>query len=129
MGKCVVVVKSENGRITAAFNEDGFTSVPESTSPNRNGFIISVDDDRCGEIFHRNDQEEGIWNHPEIGPDFGNVDLSDLHISNNCNQNARSGGLLGVSYGRRGSGLNETTLFGQQEVRVVDYEVFKIVIE
>jgi hypothetical protein len=32
-------------------------------------------DGRCGEIFHRNGQEEGIWNHPDFGPDFGVGDL------------------------------------------------------
>jgi hypothetical protein len=42
MGKCFVFVKAENGRIVAAYNEDGFTSVDESTSPYLNGFIASV---------------------------------------------------------------------------------------
>jgi hypothetical protein len=52
MGKCVVFVKAENGRIAAAYNEDGFTSVPGYSS-NRNGFIDSVGDDGgCGEVFH-----------------------------------------------------------------------------
>jgi hypothetical protein len=34
----------------------------------------------------------------------------------------------GGSYGR-GRGLNQYALFGQEDFRVVDYEVFKIVIE
>ncbi len=37
-GKFVVVVKSENGRVVAAYNEDGFIS--EYWSPNLNGFIV-----------------------------------------------------------------------------------------
>jgi hypothetical protein len=37
MGKCVVVVKAESGSTTAAYNEDGFTSV-YSRLPNLNEF-------------------------------------------------------------------------------------------
>jgi hypothetical protein len=129
MGKCVVVVKAGNGKIAAAFNEDGFSSVFESTSPNLNGFIVSVNVvGGCKEIFHRTDQEEGIWNHPEYGPDFGNLVESDLHVSTNCYQEEHSYSNLGVSYGS-GPGLNDTTLFGQEYFQVLDYEVFKIVIE
>jgi hypothetical protein len=57
MGKCVVVVKAENGRVAAAYNDDGFTYVID-VSPNLNGFIVSVTDDGgCGDIFHRNDNK------------------------------------------------------------------------
>jgi hypothetical protein len=125
MGKCVVIVKAVNGRIAAAYNEDGFTSV-YSQPPNLNGFIASVaKDGECGEIFNRNDHKVGIWNYNGSGPIFGN----DLFISNNCNQNENSNSDLGSSCGRRGLGVNYTTLFGQMFFRVVDYEVFKIVIE
>jgi hypothetical protein len=127
MGKCVVVVKAENGRIVAAYNEDGFTS-RVSDSPNHNGFIVSVaDDGGVGEIFHRNDHEVGIYNYASCGPDFGGG-ASDLYISDNCHQNDYSMSRLGGSYGR-GPGLNKHALFGQERFRVVDYEVFKIVIE
>jgi hypothetical protein len=57
MGKCVVVVKAENGSIAAFYNEDGFVSRGHSPSysPNRNSFIACVKEDgRCVEIFHRN---------------------------------------------------------------------------
>jgi hypothetical protein len=128
MGKCVVVVKAANGRIAAAYNEDGFTSV-QRCSPNLNGFIVFVaEDGGSGEIFHRNDKEVGIVNHPELGPFFGNEYVTDLFISNNCHQHEHSWSSLGSSYGR-GSGVNDTTLFGQRHFRVLDYEVFKIVIE
>jgi hypothetical protein len=125
MGKCVVVLKAENGRIGAAYNEDGFTSVDYSESPNHNGFIASVaDDGGCGEIFHRKDQGAGVWNHSDVGPWSGN----DLGISNNCRQNEYSYSRLGGSYGS-GPELDRYALFGQETFRVVDYEVFKIVIE
>jgi hypothetical protein len=125
MGKCVVVVKAENGRISAVYNEDGLTSVKWSRSPNLNGFIVSVDDDGgCGEIFHRTDEEVGVMNYPDAGPWFG----SDLHISNNCHQSESSDSFIGTSYGR-GPGLDPYALFGQWMFQVVDYEVFKIVIE
>jgi hypothetical protein len=125
MGKCVVVVKAENGRIAVAYNEDGFTS-RESYSPNLNGFIATVTDDGgCGEIFHQNDQELGVVNHPDFGPWFG---LKDLVISNNCHLSKSSRSRLGGAYAR-GLGLNQFALFGQEWIRVVDYEVFKIVIE
>jgi hypothetical protein len=127
MGKCVVVVKAENGRIAAFYNEDGFTS-DWSSSPNRNGFIASVvEDGGCGEIFHRINQLVGIWNHPSYGPWFG-FSPADLRISNNCHQNEYSRSSLGSSYGS-GSGLNHYALFGPERFRVVDYEVFKIVFD
>jgi hypothetical protein len=129
MRKCVVFVKAENGRIAAAYNEDGFTSVIFEESPNLKGFIVSVaDDGGCGEIFHRNDNEVGVWNYPDAGPDFGNLNSSDLHISNDCHQNEESCSRLGGSYGG-GPDMNQYALFGQLQFRVVDYEVFKIVIE
>jgi hypothetical protein len=126
MGKCVVVVKAENGRIAVAYNENGFTS-DFSRSPNLNGFIASVDEDSgCGEIFHRNDQEKGIDNRSGVGPDFGCISASDLLVSNNC-RNDYSFSNLGFAYG--GPGVNQRALFGQMYFRVVDYEVFKIVVE
>jgi hypothetical protein len=67
MGNCVVVVKAENGRIAAAYNEDGFTSVSRN-SFNLKGFIASIaDDGGCGEIFH----QVGVLNHPYAGPAVG----------------------------------------------------------
>jgi hypothetical protein len=129
MGKCVVIVKAGKGMIAAAYIEDGFTSVFRSHSSNLNGFIASVaDDGGCGEIFHRNDDGAGIWNSPDFGPDFGNDFSSDLRISDNCHQNEYSYSRLGISY-VSGSGLNQYALFGQERFRVIDYEVFKIVIK
>jgi hypothetical protein len=120
MGKCVVVVKDENGRIAAAYNEDGITSVFGS-SPNLNGFIAYVEEDGgCGEIFHRNDQARGIYNHSSFGPWFGG---NDLYISNNCHLGERSWSRLGGAYGT-GPDINQYALFGQKDFRVVDYEVF-----
>jgi hypothetical protein len=114
--------KAENGRIAAAYNEDGFTSVRDSRSPNLNGFIVpNAVDGRCGETFYRNDQEVGILNHSYIGPVIGN----DLLISDECNQFEYSRSLLGVSYGKRGPEVSEATLFGQELFRVHDYEVFE----
>jgi hypothetical protein len=128
MGKCVVVVKAENERIAAFFNDDGFTSDVNTRSPNLKGFIVPIDGNGgCGAIFHRNDNETGVWNHPSIGPVFG-AGFGDLYISNNCHQNEYSCSRLGGSYGR-GTGVNQYALFGQEDFQVVDYEVFKIVIE
>jgi hypothetical protein len=74
MGKCVVVVKAENGRIAAVYNEDGFTSARWSHSPNLKGFIASVDGNGgCGEISNRNDHKTGVCNHPDVGPVFGGI--------------------------------------------------------
>jgi hypothetical protein len=51
MGKCVVKTE-ENGKIAAAYNEDGFSSI-EGFTPNLMGFIASVDEDGgFREIFH-----------------------------------------------------------------------------
>jgi hypothetical protein len=128
MGKCVVIVKATNGMTATAYNEDGFTSVKYGHSPNLNGFIASVDGDAgCGEIFHRNDQDVGVWNHPGNGPAIGSG-FGDLYISSDCHQAEYSYNSLGVSYGR-GTGLNQYALFGQEWFRVLDYEVFKIVID
>jgi hypothetical protein len=126
MGKCVIVVKSENGKFAAAYNDDGFAS-DMSLSLNLNGFIVSVVvDGTCGEIFNRNDHGVGIWNHPAYGPVFGNGPF-DLAISYDCNQNASYSDLCS-SYGD-GAGVDRYALFGRGSFQVVDYEVFKIVIE
>jgi hypothetical protein len=64
MGKCVVIsviVKSVNGRIAAAYNDDHFTSA-RGYSFNDNGFIASVNEDGVvGEIFHRNHSAVVPW--------------------------------------------------------------------
>jgi hypothetical protein len=128
MGKCVVVVMAANKMIAAAYNEDSFISTDWTPSPNLNGFIASVDGDGgCREIFHRNDHVVGVLNHSSSGPWFGNG-FGDLSISNNCHQNEYSHSMMGDSYGG-GPGLNLYALFGQARFRVIDYEVFKIVIE
>jgi hypothetical protein len=102
--------------------------VNDTTSSNLNGFIASVDEDGgCGKIFNRNYQEVGNFNHHGWGPDFGCIRASDLHISDNCHQNEYSYSSLGRSYGE--PGVDRYALFGQMYFRVVDYEVFKIVIE
>jgi hypothetical protein len=52
-GKNVVteVVRAENGRIAVAYNEDGFQGY-YIDSPNRNGFIVSINEDgTCGARF------------------------------------------------------------------------------
>jgi hypothetical protein len=122
MGKCVVIVKAENGGVAAAYNEDGFTS--HSHSPNTNGFLVSIDKGRA-EVHRRNENEIGIVNHSGFGPVFGNYPC-DIAISNNCHQNEGSFSNLYTSYG---DGANEAKLFGQETFRVCDYEVYKIVVE
>jgi hypothetical protein len=65
-GKCVVVVRAENGRIAAAYNEDGFSSAngDNGDTPNRNGFIVSIEaDGNCGARFDRKGGSGGIWNY------------------------------------------------------------------
>jgi hypothetical protein len=129
-GSCVVVVKAENGRIAAAYNEDGFAdhnrngrySDTAYDTPNRNGFIVSIKEDgSCGEIYHRTVDEQGVRNYNYWGPTFGARDLS---ISSNYISSS-----LGQSYFGRGPDVNENALFGDHRVRVLDYEVFKIGIE
>jgi hypothetical protein len=125
IGKCVVVVKAENGSIASAYNEDGFTSTEWSRTSNTNGFFASIAvDGGCGEILHRNYHGVGVLNYTSYGPVFG----SDLFISDNCDQGEFSWSRLGGSYGR-GARVDPYALFGQGIFRVVDYEVFKIVIE
>jgi hypothetical protein len=123
-GKFVVVVRAENGRIAVAYNEDGFSS-DYSTSPNQNGFIVSIEaDGSCGARFDRNGSGSGIWNHAEYGPVF----FSDLIISSNCHENEESYSRLGSAYGE-GAEASRSALFGQENFRVSEYEVFKINIE
>jgi hypothetical protein len=122
MGKCVVVVRAENRRIAAVYNEDGFSSNDVFT-PNLNGFIVSIKEDgSCGARFNRNGREHGTWNRPGFGPDF----WGDISISNNCNKNEESFSILGWAHGE---GANRSALFGQESFRVSEYEVFKIGIE
>jgi hypothetical protein len=69
----------------------------------------------------------GIENHLSYGPVFGSWVGYDLVISDECQEGVRSWSELGWSDG--GVGVNRDALFGQGNFRVVDYEVFKIVIE
>jgi hypothetical protein len=103
----------------AVYNEDGFTSVDYSSSPNLNGFIASVDEEeRCQEIFHRRiAQEYGICNHTLWGPVFGRWGGHDLAIARNCHQNENSRSKLGGCYGRS-PGINPSVLFGQEIFRI-----------
>jgi hypothetical protein len=127
MGKCVVVGKAENERIAAAYNEHGVAS-DNRHLPNLNGCIVSVAaDGGVGEVFYRNDQLVGVMRNPLFAPAFGTY-ISDLFISESCHQNVLSSSILGNSYGS-GPRLDPYALFGQENFRVVDYEVFKIVIE
>jgi hypothetical protein len=125
VGKCVVVVMAENGRIAAAYNEDGFLRSHDNTiiqSYNRNGFIISIEEDGgCGARFDRTASGAGVLNIPSFGPAFN----QDLGISDNCHENESSRSTLGRAY-RNGDGGDESALFGQKYFRVCDYEVFKV---
>jgi hypothetical protein len=78
-------------------------------------------------MFHRNDYRKGIYNRPDYGPEFGDGPF-DLVISADCHEGESSRSFIDSSYGRSGPGLNRFALFGQEFFRVVDYEVFKIVI-
>jgi hypothetical protein len=118
-------VKAENGRIAAAYNEDGF-GLRELT-PNLNRFIVLIDEDvRCGDRFDRNSRGGlGIINDPYAGPWF----RCDLFISKNVTRMMNFiHSILGGSYGGD-DGLYPVALFGKELFRVSDYEVFKIVIE
>jgi hypothetical protein len=97
-------------------------------TPNLNGLIACFNENGgCGEIFHRNDSEIGIYNHPDFGPVLGNGWDYDLAISDDCKENDRSWSMLGTTYG--GPDVDQYALFGLEDFRVIDYEVFKIVIE
>jgi hypothetical protein len=110
MEKCVVVVRAENGRIAAAYNEDGFSS-DSIVSANINGFIVSIKGDgSCGARFDRIlGQRNGIWSPSLYGPCF----YVYLQIVNKCNE-------------CESMGVSPNELFGQGYFRVRDYEVFKI---
>jgi hypothetical protein len=108
--------------VPVAYNEDGFSSL-NRTSVDRNGFIMSINEDgSCGTLFDRTEREFRVENHPSYGPIF----FDDLLITNNCNVNYYSHSILGSAYGE---GADRNALFGQFQFRVSDYEVFKVVIE
>jgi hypothetical protein len=109
MGSCVVVLRAENGRFAAAYNDDGFSSFGEATT-NRNGFILSIKEDgSCGAQFDRNESRYGTFSNPNSGPDLYN----DLFIFSNCHENELSRSLLGRSYGSSEVGADKSALFGQ----------------
>jgi hypothetical protein len=106
---CVVVLRAENGRFAAAYNDDGFSSFGEATT-NRNGFILSIKEDgSCGAQFDRNESRYGTFSNPNSGPDLYN----DLFIFSNCHENELSRSLLGRSYGSSEVGADKSALFGQ----------------
>jgi hypothetical protein len=120
-------VRAENRRIAVAYNEDGFSSVDDWISPNRNGFIVSIEKDgSCGAQFNRNDNRFGVWDLSLCGPAFGGG--HDMCISSDCHESEGSYSFLGISYGEHTEG-ERLILFGQRRFRVSDYEVFKIEIE
>jgi hypothetical protein len=121
-GKSIVVVRADNGRVAIAYNDYGFSSTLGYT-PNRNGFIVSINENgSCGAQYDRTVNVKGIWNAPSYGPIF----YSDLVIDADCNVNEESWSELGVAHGE---GVDPISLFGQKFFRVCDYEVFKIEIK
>jgi hypothetical protein len=134
-GMCVVVVQADNGRIAEAYAGAGSSS-EYGGFQNVRGFIAKIKEDgNCGELFHRNPSNKGFRRLPSsienYGPVFGKIrsryNAYDLAISSNCHDNERSRSVLGGQYGEQGT--DKDALFGQEYFRVVDYEVFKIVIE
>jgi hypothetical protein len=108
-GKHVVVVKAENGRIAAAYNEDGFSGDHGSSSSNRNGFIVSINEyGSFGARFDQTALAEGVYNFSNNGPAFN----FDLAISSNCHEYESSYSKLGCAYGN--AEVNESALFGQK---------------
>jgi hypothetical protein len=122
MGKCVVIVKAENGRIAVAYNEDGFP-YRGSYSLNLNGFIISITEDGgCGEIFHKSPVAlAGVLNAEDSGPMF-NGDLALYEIRDRIGSSS-----LGWAY-RKGPDIDDNALFGEVHFRFADYKMFKMLL-
>jgi hypothetical protein len=52
-----------------------------------------------------------------------------MSISNRCNENENSYSILGTRNGYGPEGVHPSTLFGVQDFRVLEYEVFQVEIQ
>jgi hypothetical protein len=126
-GSTITLVRAENGRMAAAYN-GGSWGVSRSRNPR--GFLASIVEDpgAIGGYFldkyaandHASVHPFGIG-----GPWFGHG----LCISNKCNENEISYSYLGPRYGYGEEGVDPTILFGEENFRVLEYEVFQVEIQ
>lgn len=146
-GPTVTIVKA-NDRYAAAYNCDSWqTATTEKLyyTLNKYGFIASIGDEKVT-IFRKNDHKINGANTAHYqGPTFGDAYARDLKIHDSCNKNKLSYSVLGNSYvivkeekeneedaEDDDEGEEEedvTSLFGKQNFKVQEYEVFGISFE
>jgi hypothetical protein len=126
-GPTITLVKAENGRIAAAFSgaDWGLWEIP-----NPRGFIASIVDDPAaigGYSLQKYDADDIGSVYSNYGPDFG----AGLTITDICNENANSCSYLypEYGYGHGPEGVETSSLFGLEDFRVLEYEVYQVEIE
>lgn len=124
-GPTLTLIKSDNGRIAAAYNCKSWTSY-RALSMNATGFIAAVDSDVKVVKFKARSNEGCSYNAWRLGPNFCSSQYSsfDLSLVNYCHANSGSYSSLGNGY--IGPDASDTRLFGTINFKVAEYEVFKI---
>jgi hypothetical protein len=128
-GPTVTLIKARNGRMAAAYN-GGSWGRGLRRSRNPRGFLASIVEDPGairGYSFQKyvaNDHGY-VYSHPDLGPVFG----YSLCISNKCNENEMSQSILGTRCGYGPEGVDRSALFGVEDFRVLEYEVFQVEIQ
>jgi hypothetical protein len=127
-GPTITLVKAWNGRMAAAYSgvdwgQYGFT-------PDLRGFLASIVGDRGafgGYSLHKYAASEDgyVFSSNSWGPQFG----GGLSVADRCDENERSNSFLGPRYGYGQDGVDPSSLFGVEDFRVLEYEVFRVEID
>jgi hypothetical protein len=128
-GPTITLVKAANGRVVAAYNGVGWGHQPLST-PNPQGFLASIVDDpeAIGGYSHQKYADNDgayVFSSRFWGPHFGRS----FSIDDRCNENENSYSILGSRNGYGQVGVDPSSLFGVEDFRVLEYEVFQVEIE
>jgi hypothetical protein len=128
-GPTLVLVKSANGHIFGGVNFIPWTSVTAgSYASSNNNFLFALKDGHhrhdpaLFRITQNSNAQCAVYNNPGYGPTFGSG--FDMRICDNPNSTTSSYSNLGNTY--TGPGASQSTLAGENQFLVADYEVFAI---
>jgi hypothetical protein len=130
-GATITLIKAGNGRDAAAYSSGSWGQ--RGRIPNTRGFLASIVDDPAaigGYSLHKYAANKNAHVYPSRswGPTFGS-DGSSLFIADRCHKNEYSYSFLGPIHGDDGYGLEgvePSSLFGVEEFRVLEYEVYQV---
>jgi hypothetical protein len=123
-GPTITLVKAENRRMAAAYNGNSWGD--RGFRLNLNGFLALIPED-SGAIGgyslqkYAANEHAYVRSYPNWGPYFG----CGLYITNRCNENENSYS-YSILDGYGPGGVEQSSLFGEERFRVLEYEVFRL---